>query len=193
MKASVYILLLLTALPHLPGLDVSQYYEEYSDIVTTGEWERAEELFTRAVAEHPGEITFHIILNETKRKLGKKEEALAQILPVFEANPDAAAPAAAYQVSLVELGLHERDEGRPDEALDLLRRAYELDPGDITATLWYGILLRETGRIEESVELLESGEKRFDNHYITAHLIYSYVELAKLIGVDDPGRAEALY
>jgi tetratricopeptide (TPR) repeat protein len=194
MRLKPLILLLFTAALLLgQSMSKSEYYEDFSAISSAEEWDRGEKLYTRAVLEYPNEINFHCYLNEMLRKLKKNREALAQITPVFRHNMDHSYVLGCYKWSLIEYGIQKREEKKLEEALDLLVLAWELDHNDISTTLWYGIILKETGDVDRSIEVLERGEEQFDNYYITANLLYSYVEKANLIRNEEPAVAGELY
>lgn len=175
------------------SLDKSDYYEAFHDITDRESWDEGERLYRRAVTEYPDELVFHCYLNEMLRKEKKVSEALRQITPVFRDHPDSKYIRNSYKWSLIDYALKEREENRPDEALSFLRRALETEPDDLSAMLWYGILLRETGDLDGSIEVLERGELLHDNHYITGNLVQSYVEKANAIREDDPAKARELY
>jgi tetratricopeptide (TPR) repeat protein len=185
--------LLFTVALSAYSLDKSAYYDEYTDILSAEDWSRGEKLYAEAVSEFPEELVFHCYLNEMLRGLEKNEEALSQIAPVYEKNTGNSYVFGCYKWSMIEIGLQKRDEKDFEKALDLLKRAYELDKNEVAAALWYGILLRETGDIDSSIDILEIGKKRFNDEYIISNLVYSYVEKANQIRASDPDQAEKLY
>lgn len=172
---------------------IEEYYKHYQAITSSKDWNRGEKLFRQAIEEYPGELNFHCYLNEMLRNLGKKEEALNQISPIFEVNQKHEYVFGCYKWSLIEYGLELRENKKLSEALSVLDKAFSLDKNDITATLWYGILLRENGDFKGSIAILEEGEKKFDNNYITDNLIYSLVEQANLLWKENPAEAESMY
>ena len=175
------------------SLDKSAYYDEYTDILSTEDWSRGEELYTEAVSEYPEELVFHCYLNEMLRGLEKNEAALGQITPVYEKNTGDSYVFGCYKWSMIEFGFQRRDENDFEKALELFKQVYELDKNEVTAALWYGILLRETEDIDASIDILEIGINQFDDEFIISNLIYSYVEKANQIRASDPKQAEELF
>ena len=139
----------------------SSYYDVYNKLSVDGKWEDCVNIIGQAIKEYPDEINFHNILNYSMRNLKKKEEALQQIIPVYNKYPDNKTVKDNYRWSLHDLGWEKDAKGLKTEALELFKKAYDLDPDDEWNINAYGYELKENGELNKSLELLESGLNKY--------------------------------
>lgn len=193
-KLSLILVLLQFCLGCLSGLNKSEYYEEFGKLAEREDWAEAEILMKEAVKEHPDELNFHGFLSTALRSLGKHEEAYHHIKPVFERFPQSDVTKHHYQWSLWYYAVQIAEQGRHQQALELIETAIGLYPEDLSNMLWHGILLRGTGQLDQSIAVLAKANQIHDNEYIRGNLIYSYVEKAKALQKEQRNtEAEELY
>jgi len=114
------------------------------------DWAGAEQEYKRAIELNPGYATARQWYALLLDKLGRHEEAFAQISRAVELDP----------LSLVmnrNLGQHFRHSRRYDEAITQLKKTLELDPNFASAYFELGAGYSEAGRHEEALAALQKG------------------------------------
>jgi pentatricopeptide repeat protein len=114
------------------------------------DWAGAEEEYKRAIELNPGYATAHQWYALLLSKLGRHEEAFAQISRAVELDP----------LSLVmnrNLGQHFRFSRRYDLAITQLKKTIDLDPNFASAYFELGSAYSETGRHEEALVAMQKG------------------------------------
>lgn len=168
---------------------IEEYYKHYQAITSSKDWNRGEKLFRQAIEEYPGELNFHCYLNEMLRNLGKKEEALNQISPIFEVNQKHEYVFGCYKWSLIEYGLELRENKKLSEALSVFKKAFDLDQNDVTTTLWYGILLNDQKRYKEALDIFLRAQELYpNNEHLPGNINHSYLQLG--ISLDEQGKPD---
>ncbi len=128
--------------------DLGQLYRAASVVNAGGGGEAVDTLGSMIAATMPEEIEPYLILARgllRQRRWQKAQEVLGVIL-----SRDSASELAMEWLAMARAGL-----GRPAEAIDLLRRTLERDPGRSEAQFNLGLLLKDTGRTEAAVVELE--------------------------------------
>ena len=119
-----------------------------------GELERAEQDYRAALALDPEFARAYVNLADVYRVMGqndRSEEILRQ------APDDAAGVRHALGLTLVRLG-------RNEEALEELRRAFQLSPDEPRYAYVYGVALQSSGDVESSVRVLQKASERHPYH-----------------------------
>ena len=121
-----------------------------------GELERAEQDYRAAIALDPEFASAYVNLADVYRIMGqndRSEEILRQA-------PDDVADVAGVAGVRHALGLTLVRLGRNEDALEELRAASELSPGEARYAYVYGVALQSTGDVENSVRVLREASER---------------------------------
>jgi serine/threonine-protein kinase len=108
------------------------------------DWAGGEKEYQRAIALNPGYATAHQWYALMLGRLGRHDEALAEIQRAVALDP----------LSLVmnrNLAIHLRQSGRSEEAIAQLKKTLELDPSFVTAQVELAFSYSEAGRHEEAL------------------------------------------
>ncbi|MBN1531320.1 MAG: tetratricopeptide repeat protein [Spirochaetes bacterium] len=188
--SAVLILCMALVLAAL-GQNRDYYFSLFDSIDKSGDWADGERRFREAVRNYPDEVTFHLHLNTSLRKQKKFREALEQAAGMRAKFPGNNDVANSYRWSLHELGWQRFGERQYPEATELFKKAYDLDPGEEWSINGYGSCLREAGRAQEAIPILEEGMKRYgSNKWIKSNLVEAYVRSSEDVKKSDPARAE---
>ena len=172
----LYITFLVLIIGCVTLQSTSDYYSAYEELAESEDWTSAEELLKKAVKEYPREITFHTLLNYCLRNQQKYSQSVAQIEVVYDKFPDEESVIDSYKWSLQQLGWEEAAEQSNETAFELFEQAYRLEPDDEWSINAYGYILRENGRITESIDILQHGHEQYpDNEYIQTNLVLAYI------------------
>lgn len=160
----------------------ADYYASYDNLAESEDWGKCEELLRQAVAEYPGEVSFHTLLNYCLRNLEKHSEALTQIEAAYKRFPSEESVLESYKWSLQQAGWDAVEKDMNDTAFELFERAYSLEPQDQWSINAYGYILREKGRAFESINILQAGTERFpENEYIRSNLVLAYFSAGNIL------------
>jgi predicted Zn-dependent protease len=142
----------------------------------------ARALLTRASASLPGNTRFRLTLAQCEERLGNTAEArrlAEEVVRSPNLEPEAQARAK------VLLGRLLLSEGKPEEAISLLREAVTEAPYERTAHYALGQALHRIGRVEEANQAFERNDE-------LTRLISEMYELILAVGAD-PENVEARY
>ena len=163
----------------LNGLDKNGYNKIYDEVVTSKDWGRGVKIFREAVEKYPDEISFHLALNWFLRENKEFNEAYKRIEPLYQKYSDNKDVLSHYKWTLQSLGWEKFDKKDYKNSFLLFEKAYLIDPKDEWIINGYGSLLRETGKIEEAIDILCKGTKTFpENRYIHGNYISALLALA---------------
>jgi len=129
-----------------------------SSFVDLARWAEAEESYLKAVESGPRAWTY-VLLGYTQWCLDKNDLAEASFRKALTIDPN-------DDEAMLNLAMMIRSE-RPDEAVRLLRRAIEIDPGSAVNLSELGHTLARLGRNEEAEPLLRRSLELRPNQYWT--------------------------
>jgi serine/threonine-protein kinase len=142
------------------------------------DWEGADREYRRAIELNPNYATAHSWYAEHLSRMGRHEEAVAEVRKVPELDP-----ASIFSSMIVAWILYFAR--RYDEAIERGRQTLELDPNYATAHRILGWAYEETGRYDEAIAAhLRAGELTDQGPNFTAQLGRAYA----LAGRDDEAR-----
>lgn len=135
------------------------------------QYERALELYDRAVEFRPDAEGTALSRAEVLLRLGRLEDAIDAYSMAVKRWPDSA-------LSMNALGytLADRTE-RYDEAEALIQKALQLDPDNPAIIDSHGWVLFKLGRLEDALTELQRAYDAFDDHEVAAHLVEVLVAL----------------
>ncbi len=167
------LFLFLSAFPKQSySINKNQYYEYNNKIQQSKDWVLGEKVFKEAVNKYPEEIPFHNILNYILRSQKKYPEAFKQMDPVYNKYPDNKDVIENYKWSLHFLGWDKDKQGKKQEALKLFEKSYGLINDEQWGINSWGYILKEVGRLDESIQILQNGMKLFpENKSIKLNMI----------------------
>lgn len=179
----------------LSGRTIRGYYDDYKSIEDQKKWAEGETIFSRAVREYPEEVGFYTILNRCLREQKKNRQALEQITKTYEQYPDNEYVRDSYMYSLLGYAWHLNDHDKKTEAFVLFEKAFNMDPENEWNINGYGYILKEQGRLSDSIAVLEKGLKKYEkNEYIRVGLSWAYYARANLYrDTGEPEKAENFY
>jgi tetratricopeptide (TPR) repeat protein len=124
--------------------NAADVHAEGVECLQGGEYARAVESLTRAVALRPSQPAFHVDLGEAYRNLGECVRAAGCCRTALKLRPD-------FPEALNTLGLCLQGMDRRDEAVESFRHALELRPEMVTAHNNLGVVFQEMGRLDEAI------------------------------------------
>jgi predicted Zn-dependent protease len=121
-------------------------------------------LLDRALAEHPDDGQLRYTRALQRQQLGDLAGMEADLRHVLAAEPDHAAALNALGYTLAD------QTERLDEAYELIRRAYELEPDDPAVVDSLGWVHYRMGNLDEALHFLRAAHARFPDPEVVAHL-----------------------
>jgi TolB-like protein len=131
------------------------------------DWEGSERELRRAIELNPSYAYAHDQLNQMLGLVGRFDEAIAEGKLAIALDP--LSPAI-----LTDLAATMLYAGRPDETLELTRKAAELDPTLFFPASDEGMLALQTGNYPEAITHFERARTLGAPPFVTAHLAYAY-------------------
>lgn len=114
----------------------------------SGHFEQAASLYSRILAQHPGQADALYLFGVLHHQLGRHQEAVALLLKAIEGNKR-------QPEWYNTLGEAYRALGQPDKAIQAYRRALKLVPGMIEALGNLGLALHDQGQLAEAAQCYE--------------------------------------
>ena len=143
---------------------VQLYLLESEILVSAGELDDAEKLFTDAVLRHPDSINLLYGRAMVFEKMGKIDNLEKDLRAIIKAQPDNAAALNALGYTLADRT------DRFDEARKLIEKAYELDDEDPAILDSMGWIQYRLGNYQSALEYLQNAYKKYPDHEVAAHL-----------------------
>jgi tetratricopeptide (TPR) repeat protein len=103
----------------------------------------AAQVLEEELAKHPDRDVYRLALSDVRIRMGRLQEARAQLEQVVQRNPGSAE-------ALTRLGTVEGQLGDKQGALENYQKAHQVQPSNVTATLGYAMLLEEAGKPEQA-------------------------------------------
>ncbi len=180
MKRRAIILgLLFLCLNVLLAQDMDSFWKRWREAEAVGDWKKAELAMRDARVRFPGRPDFSASLCWALRQQGRPQDALAFIEPEHSAFPKELPITQNYCYTLLDLGWELFGKGDPAAALVYFSKAFDSLPEDRYVMNAYGCALRDTGRLQEGIAVLERGYAAFsDDGYLKQNLAYAYVSSA---------------
>lgn len=132
----------------------ADYRFQYAHILQLSGTRGVAAAYREALARDPHHIPSLVNLGNLLLRHDALDEAASCLATAAEVAPN-------EPVVLEGLALAQQRGGRPDAAIDSLRKAVALDPQSVIAQARLGTLLRESGRVEEACEQLRGTVARF--------------------------------
>jgi len=108
----------------------------------------AAQILEQELAKHPERDGYRLALSEVQLRMGKLQEARAQLEQVVHRKPD-------WAEALTRLGTVERQLGDKAGALQNFQKAHERQPANPSTTLGYAMLLEDGGKAEQARGMYE--------------------------------------
>ncbi|HXA64887.1 MAG TPA: tetratricopeptide repeat protein [Bryobacteraceae bacterium] len=113
-----------------------------------GQTSAALKILEQELAKHPERDGYRLALSEVQLRMGKLQEARAQLEQVVRRKPD-------WAEALTRLGTVERQLGDKAGALQNFQKAHERQPANPSTTLGYAMLLEAVGKAEQARGMYE--------------------------------------
>lgn len=154
-EAEAFLLKSIKLAPHY-----SQSYEWYSALlIGNGQFERGLEAMSKAEASDPLSLRTKTLAAWNYYQTGDFEQALKKADEILETDPNYPQGHLQRGYTLVELG-------RPDEAIDAIKRCMDLMPGSSLALYHLAFALAAAGRHSEAKAVAASMKQRAKSEYI---------------------------
>jgi tetratricopeptide (TPR) repeat protein len=111
--------------------------------VAQGESGAAAQILEEELAKHPDRDGYRLALSDVRLRMGRLQEARAQLEKVVQRSPGSAE-------ALTRLGTVEAQLGDKQGALENFQKAHQLQPANLTAALSYALLLEDAGKLEQA-------------------------------------------
>jgi predicted TPR repeat methyltransferase len=125
-------------------MTIEQALEIATNLLRSGVWQPAEEIYERVLEAVPDQVDAHHFLGLSRYKRGLHDEGIARVRRAIELAPT-------HADAVNNLGNMLIEQGRLDEAEAAYRRAVEHNPKHFDAHKNLGSLLRERGRLDEAL------------------------------------------
>ncbi|MCX7024674.1 MAG: peptidoglycan DD-metalloendopeptidase family protein [Spirochaetes bacterium] len=182
------------SLSTLSAQDASAFWQRWETASKAGDWENAEAAMREALASYPDQADFGSCLAWSLRQQGRPEEAVAFLEPFFTKQPGEKALREGLAYALLDIGW--KRYAIPDYAGAAVHfaRAFALLPDDRYVANAYGSVLRDTGRVDECLPILEKAYRAFpDDAYLKPNLAYAYIVKANLLAATGDLAAEGFF
>ena len=113
-----------------------------------GQRAAAEQILEQELAKHPDRDGYRLALSEVQLRMGRLQEARAQLEQLVRRKPD-------WAEALTRLGTVERQLGDKAAALENFKKAHQIQPVNPTTTLGYAMLLEDGGKAEQARGMYE--------------------------------------
>jgi tetratricopeptide (TPR) repeat protein len=108
----------------------------------------AVKILEQELAKHPARDGYRLALSDVQVRMGKLQEARAQLEQLVSRKPD-------WADALTRLGAVERQLGDKAGAVENFQKAHHAQPANAGITLGYAILLEDAGKIEQARTMYE--------------------------------------
>ena len=174
-----FVLVLLTA---LFAQDTGSYWDRWNTATKAGDWAAAERAMREGLARFPDNADFAASRAWALRNLKRPAEAVALLEPLLAKRPEEKRLREALAWALLDIGWQYFGRGDYTNSLVPFGKAHALLPDDRHVLNAYGCGLRDSGRIDEALPLLEKGYKTWpDDKYLKPNLQYAWIIKANLL------------